>query len=138
MHVTVLPDDEQPSGNAAAAEPASVNDPKLNTPSPTLATATARKRLILIGIAASVLTLMTSDRMTSPPASYGRRTESPSPQPGDNARRSHPRKCRLDIEQQKPRHQWSIDVAKGRIPLGARAGRTLTLRHAEPSKERDP
>ena len=100
VHVTVLDDSEQPGGNAAAAEPASVNDPKLNTPSPTLATATARKPLILIGIAASVLTLITSDRMTSPPASYVTRTEPPSPRPGDDAGREAIRESAGLIDQQ--------------------------------------
>ena len=36
LHVTVLATSEQPAGNAAAAEPANVNDPKLQ--SPTVAT----------------------------------------------------------------------------------------------------
>jgi hypothetical protein len=61
VHVTVPDAAEQPGGNAAAAEPASTNDAELNAP--TVATATTAKRLISIGIPASLRRLATRSRV---------------------------------------------------------------------------
>ena len=64
VHVTVPDTAEQPGGNAAAAEPASTSNATLNAPTvATVATVTTARRLIAMGIPASLCRLATRSRV---------------------------------------------------------------------------